>query len=261
MVVAAHPDDETISAGGSIADAERITLVHVTDGSGLRGHAPRIGFPSRQAYARARREEVCHAFSLVPLEKDFIELGVRDQRAAFAIAAIAKSLRLLFLDRKPDLILTHAFEGTHPDHDATAMAVHLASRTLATPVRLFEMAGYTNTGGKGIYGSFLPRGDVETVSVTLRPDASKRKKAMLAEFFSQKIANQPIPLDIENFRPASQYQFTSTPYTGLPFYEQQRLGMTRRVWRILAQRAQREFEGTAQSTHLWDWLLRLMTYV
>jgi LmbE family N-acetylglucosaminyl deacetylase len=259
MVVAAHPDDETLGAGAAIAEARRITLVHVTDGAESLRRAKRKGFATRAMYARARGEELQRAFSSVLTEKSFVALGIRDQRAAFHIADVAKSLRDLFLDHKPDLILTHAFEGGHPDHDATAMAVHLAWRTLEMPVPLYEMTGYNNASGKDVYGVFVPRMDVGTTRVFLSPEAQARKKAMLAAFASQNDTVARFPLSSESFRPAPCYQFTTAPHAGSMYYENHRLPMTWRLWRMLARRAAREFEGRATYPHAWDWFFRRMS--
>ena len=243
MIVAAHPDDETLGAGACIAEAQRVTLVHITDGSKSRLKAISKGFATRESYGRARQEELRRAFLPLPMEKDFVTLDVRDQRVAFHIAETARSLRRLFLERKPDLILTHAFEGGHPDHDATAMAVHLAWRTLETSVPLYEMTGYHNAPGKDVYGLFIPRADTAVTCVGPSPEARARKKAMLAAFVSQKAVVHRYPVDTESFRPAPCYEFTTAPHAGKMFYEKHRLAMTWREWCVLADRASREFAG------------------
>jgi len=257
MVVAAHPDDETLGAGASLAEAARITLVHVTDGAELLLIARLKGFSNRARYAEARRGELERAFSLLPAETEFIPLGFRDQQAASHIAEAAKALCTAIGEANPDIILTHAFEGGHPDHDATAMAVHLAWRSLGTPAPLYEMALYHRSGGKNRFGTFIPQPDIDPVCIRLSSEAKAHKAAMLAAFASQRGTLAKFPLDGECFRPAPHYDFTAPPHPGPLYYEAHLLPMTWRLWQGLARRAVREFEDGTRHSHASDGLLRL----
>jgi len=241
MIVAAHPDDETLGAGACLGDAKRITLVHSTDGS--RSHLKAIskGFATREHYGRARQAELRQAFLLLSVEKCFVSLDIRDQRVAFHIAETARALGRIFVERNPDLIVTHAFEGGHPDHDATAMAVHLAWRTLKESMPLYEMTGYHNATGKDVYGGFIPRSETDAICIVLSPEAQARKKAMLAAFASQKSVVRRYPLDSESFRPAPYYEFSAAPHAGTMFYEKHRLAMTWQKWCVLADQASHAF--------------------
>ena len=54
-MVVAHPDDETIAAGGSLALMPELLLVHVTDGAPRRlADREPLGFATPAAYAAAR---------------------------------------------------------------------------------------------------------------------------------------------------------------------------------------------------------------
>src|SRR4051812_11427073 len=69
LVVAAHPDDETIGAGPRLARLRAVQVVFVTDGApaDLRDVA-RLGFASRAAYASARAREADTALSLLGID-------------------------------------------------------------------------------------------------------------------------------------------------------------------------------------------------
>lgn len=235
MVVVAHPDDESLGAGISLAQARRITFVHVTDGARSFINALSKGFLTRAHYAQARQKELRHALFTISAEKEFVSLGLRDQRAAYHIAETAKSLRQYCNQYMPDLILTHAFEGGHPDHDATAMAVHLATSGSRTP--LYEMSGYNRFGGQDQYGAFVPRPGTETIIVPLTPEEQSQKKAMLAAFSSQKKIVEKFPVAVESFRLAPQYDFRVAPHEGPLYYEAHKLGTTWPVWNELARAA------------------------
>src|SRR4029077_3455583 len=55
-----------------------------------------------------------------------------DQQAAFRLAELARRLAALFAERGIAVVLTHACEGGHPDHDAVAFAVHGAARLFSS---------------------------------------------------------------------------------------------------------------------------------
>lgn len=69
VIVAAHPDDETIGVGGRLVRLEGVILIYVTDGAPrdmLDAHA--AGFASREAYADARCFELKAALALAGIE-------------------------------------------------------------------------------------------------------------------------------------------------------------------------------------------------
>lgn len=95
VVVAAHPDDETLGAGGLIAEcAERgvpVTVVLVTDGAGSHPDDPRIG--------RRRAGELLVALDLLgvtaaPVMLGFPDGGTREHRdrIAAALEAVLRSM-------------------------------------------------------------------------------------------------------------------------------------------------------------------------
>jgi LmbE family N-acetylglucosaminyl deacetylase len=246
MVVTAHADDETLGAGAAIAEARLLTIVYVTDGVKSARAARRRGFASIGEYARVRVKEARLALSLIGVEARFVELAVRNRRAAFNIDAIARSVGRLVSSAGPEIVLTHAFEGGHPDHDATAMAVHMAIRNSGSPIPVFEMAGYHAAGGKDVYGSLIPHAGAETIRFELSQDARAMKKAMLAAFVSQRSAVSRFPLEAEMFRSAPEYDFSRRPHPGPLYYECHRLGMRWRTWRFLAARARHRYENPAE---------------
>jgi N-acetylglucosamine malate deacetylase 2 len=145
-LVVAHPDDETLSAGASLALFRHLTLVHVTDGAPRSPHdAHAVGFRTARDYAAARLRELRQALDAAGAAVEPVFLGIPDQQASLFVPAIATALRGLLAGAT--LVITHSYEGGHPDHDACAAAVHRACRRLAlhrhcssfpatTPVRM-----------------------------------------------------------------------------------------------------------------------------
>src|SRR5690242_10819274 len=93
-LVAAHPDDEVLGAGGRLAELGAVTLVHVTDGAPRDMRDARsAGFDTREAYALARRTELDRALvaAHATLERR-VMLGVADQETPFRLAALVREL-------------------------------------------------------------------------------------------------------------------------------------------------------------------------
>jgi LmbE family N-acetylglucosaminyl deacetylase len=236
-IVVAHPDDETIGLGAQFAQLRDPLLVQVTDG------APRSFGAGREDYARARRDEVTAALRAGGAHSvDRREIGVVDQEASLDLARITARLIELLAERRPEVILTHPYEGGHPDHDATAFAVHAAVRSIKwekipAPVILEFTSYHAGPGGAMITGEFLPAEGCPENSIALGAEARRRKRAMIESFVTQREVLQAFPLDHERFRPAPAYDFTAPPHPGELYYERFDWGMTGARWRKLAHEA------------------------
>ena len=232
-LVVAHPDDETIAAGASLHLLPELLLVHVTDG------APRAladvaaaGFDAPAYYTAARRGELMAALDRAGAAPELVELGIVDQEASFAMAALARTLSRLFDARGIEVVITHAYEGGHPDHDATAFAVHAAAGH--RPV--LEFAGYhADPAGALLTGRFLPGPDPTVIMLTEAERA--RKRAMFDCFRTQAGTLKAFGTDKESFRPAPAYDFMEPPLPGRLNYEHWGWSMTGARWRALAQAA------------------------
>lgn len=232
-IVVAHPDDETIAAGASLWLMPELLLVHVTDGAPRRlKDAGRKGFGSAEEYAAERERELEAALAVAGVAPQRVRLGVADQDASLHMAAVTAELGLVFAQHGTEAVLTHAYEGGHPDHDATAFATHLAARRLGVPV--VEFAGYHAGGAAAemVLQRFLP-GPPE-LRVVLDPGEAARKRAMLDCFVSQVEIISAFGASVERFRPAPGYDFEAPPHAGQLNYERWGWEMTGARWRELA---------------------------
>ncbi len=130
VAVVAHADDETIGLGAQLPRMPGIRIVHVTDGAPRNlVDARRKGFATAEEYAAARRRELEAAAALAGVPRiRLISLGVADQDAAFNLVPLARRIAELIEREGFEVVLTHAYEGGHPDHDATAFAANAAAR-------------------------------------------------------------------------------------------------------------------------------------
>lgn len=248
-VVVAHPDDETIGAGAQLSRLPGVAIVHATDGAPRDGRDARAaGFASPDAYAAARRRELEAAMAFAGIAPGRLWwLGAHDQEASSRLVDLTTRLASLFAAWRTATVLTHAYEGGHPDHDAVAFAVHTACRLLPRPPTVVEMTGYHAEGDGVAYGRFLPCPRFpHTIAIPLSPARQALKRRMLACFVTQAATLAPIAdavLTVERFRPvatsapAPAYDFTRPPHPGRLHYERHDGGLDGERWRTLAAQA------------------------
>jgi LmbE family N-acetylglucosaminyl deacetylase len=242
-VIVAHPDDEAIGAGIVLRGIPNVTVVHVTDGAPADAeYARRKGFDSPEAYARARRQEVTAALGVVgiPAER-IVGLGFVDGEAAWHLVDVCHRVMDLLAELKPEVVLTHPYEGGHSDHDSTAFAVHLAAGLLqrdgvCAPV-ILELTSYHNYNGRRRLFDFLPFRGIGVRTKRLTAEQRATKRLMFAMFTSQRALLQTFPVEVERFRQAPRYLFTVPPHEGQLEYERLCKKMTGAEWRAQAERA------------------------
>ena len=240
-IIVAHPDDETIGIGGQLSRLGGVTILHVTDG------APRTmtdaaahGLASAEAYAAARRQELEAAVALAGIGPEaLLSLGVADQDASNRLVEITGRIAEFLQSRGIEIVVTHAFEGGHPDHDATAFAVHAAARKLErrgqapaiieVPLYHLGLSGWT-------VQRFVTEAGPETL-VTLSEEQRRLKQAMLDAHVTQRQVLSRLATDVERFRLAPAYDFGVLPNEGRLLYDLYGWGITGARWHALARAA------------------------
>jgi len=252
-VIVAHPADEVVGAGCLISKLVDVTVLHVTDGAPRDMQDARAaGFDERSDYARARKVECLAALAIahVPQER-VVDLEITDQRAAACLADLSKKITTFLQQSAADIVVTHAYEGAHPDHDATAFATHAAMRLMKQngfkPPALFEMGLHPSEDFNAKVPDFLPGADRETTTLLLDERAKELKQRMFACFETQRDSLEASPIGPEKFRQPTAYDFSAPPQDGKLHYEKFEWAPTSVEWQSLAREALADlFPGAEQ---------------
>ena len=237
MLLAAHPDDEVIGAGGQFANMRDLWIVHATDGAPANMFdARKHGFSSGEEYAQARRNELTSALKIAGIgPARALGLDFVGQQTVFHLTELSDCVLEYMRDIRPDTILSPSYEGGHPDHDSLCFAVHQALRLIARsggkiPEPL-EYALYHARVGQLETGCFLEENGGPGESELLDPEACARKRSMLDCFVTQREVLAQFPPRRECFRRAPEYDFLRPPHSGRLYYENFDWGTTGEHWR------------------------------
>lgn len=223
LAVVAHPDDEVLGFGGRMGHvAAQLHLAYVSDGAPDDERFYRhLGFERRDEYAAERRAEARRALAIAGIAGGHVhELGVIDQQVTSELKRVVDWLMALIPSVAPEAVLTHAYEGGHPDHDATACAVHVALQRLGAGRRrfrpLWEFASYHAQGGELIRGRFIPHPGQSEERLRLDAETRENKLRLLDCHATQREFLWTFPVDAEHFRIAPDYDFAQPPVA--PFF-------------------------------------------
>ncbi len=223
VVVVAHPDDETIGMASCLRRLTNLTLVVVTDGAPANMHRARaLGFGSVEEYSIIRFSELDKALELLgarPVRR--LNLGFSDGGTVFKLTEIAEKIEVALADSSA--VITHAYEGGHPDHDVCALAVQSACARMAkankkAPQRL-EFAGYFSRAGQLSTNCFWP--DPRSLELPIRLSwlERRRKRKAMRAFRTQSFILKEFPPNRESYRRAPVYQFLNPPPPGEWYYD------------------------------------------
>lgn len=246
-VVLSHPGDEAISLSTLLPQLRQAQFIYIAESPAVANSTSQPGlFFDVQSAPAARKAELRAALILAGISGQRITLlGLKEGEVSWHIVWLAHRLTALFTVMKPEAVITHPYEGGHPDHDAAAMAVHgacarLRRAGLPSPTIIEAAAYHRGSNGSIVFGQFLPAGELEQRHVRVRvvDRANEEFRQQLVSCYSEQ---RPILGQVtgiaEAYREAPGYDFSAPPHRGSLLYEQLLPGCTGAHWRILARAA------------------------
>lgn len=197
LVVSAHPDDELLGAGGSVAkhaDArDRVTLAILCEGISMRYHPDRHREVQAQAHAAA---EILGAAELVTR-------GLPDQKLdTLPLTDIIGVIEKLVHDTRAELVYTHFGGDVNRDHQVIAEATLVATRPYSAPwvreVLMFETPSSTEWGAPQVLAPF--RADV-FVDI----ESTLERKVRAFERYTAEVCEYPHPRSPRALRERAAY--------------------------------------------------------
>jgi LmbE family N-acetylglucosaminyl deacetylase len=213
LVIVAHPDDEAVGCGILLQRMRSPSVAFMTDGA----PADRYfwdAYKSRQNYSTVRRRESQMALA----QLGFVKVGrfdEPDQELYRNLAEAREWLALAVEQDRPGAILTHAYEGGHPDHDACSFLGAVIGRTFDIPV--WEMPLYRLINERLVRQRFVDCDDNVTIVAT--QDERNRKQKMISSYRSQLEFLTEFQTVAEDYRPQPEHDFLQPPHEGILNYE------------------------------------------
>ena len=211
LIIVAHPDDESIGCGILLQRIAAPTVLVCTDGApshALLWH--RKGYHTREEYARKRAAELHAALEIAGVRSKHVMTGIPDQQLHLYLVQAANHIEMYAKQIHPDSILTHAYEGGHPDHDACAFLAHWIGERLS--IKVWEMPFYhqRHAGSPLINQQFFSPSPNE-VLLSVSPAEISRKEWMLRQHRTQEQVVSKFDPVRELFRPQPKYNFSVSP--------------------------------------------------
>jgi LmbE family N-acetylglucosaminyl deacetylase len=201
LVVAAHPDDEVIGCGGTIAR-------HVAQGDTVHLVLMADGVTSRQASAHdlALRNEAARKAHAVLGITNVVSLGFPDNRMdSLPLLDIVRPLEKIVQEVMPAIVYTHHRNDLNIDHRLTYQAVMTACRPLphgpVTEILAFEVVSSTEWAGPG-GAPYEPN-----VFVDISETWETKKKALDA--YGMEMRPAPHARSVENIEALARYRGSS----------------------------------------------------
>jgi len=195
VVVAPHPDDETLGAGGLIAMHRSrqipVELIAVTDGEAAYPDTPDLG-------ARRKAEQARAAEALGLTAECVVRLGIPDSAVSESESAVAEKIEATV---DSNTLLVAPWSGDpHPDHEACGRAAERAARKTGAVLISYFFWTWHRSSAHQLMGLPLRR-------LMLSAEANARRAAALSCHRSQTDREGATPALPENLLAPAKRRF------------------------------------------------------
>ena len=196
LVIAAHPDDEVLGCGGTIArlsqDCDIYTLIL---GEGITSRD--ISDEEKKEELNELKKQLNEANKILGAKKVFFEDFPDNRFDTVPLLDIIKSIEKVIQKIKPDGIFTHHCRDLNIDHQITHKAVLTAVRPIGDysvkKILSFEVLSSTEWNYQNQNNVFIPNTYID-ISETL----NKKLEAM--EWYKTEIRDYPHPRSLEGIK-------------------------------------------------------------
>ncbi len=200
LVVAAHPDDEILGAGGTIlkhaADGDEVNILILGDGESSRVSGVNIARREKQA-KRAAKE--------LGVKRLILEKFPDNQFDSVPLLEVIKKIEKALEEIRPAVVYTHCLYDLNIDHQVTFRATLTACRpkpnSFIKKILSFEIPSSTEWQIKDTSHAFCP---TEYVNIT---EFINRKMEIL-KIYKHELNPYPHPRSVKSVRLLAQYRGT-----------------------------------------------------
>ena len=212
LIVAAHPDDEVIGVGGTVAKhakaGDEVSVLLLGDGITSRG-GDKTGITKRANQAKK-------AAKILGVKKVFLETLPDNKFDSVPLLEIVKKVEKIIYKIKPSVVYTHFGDDLNIDHRLTYKAVITACRPqpkfFVKKILAFETLSSTEWQAKKKKNLFSP-----TYYNDIGGFLDKKIKAM--EVYKDEIKPYPHPRSVEGLKILANYRGLETGYKNAEAFE------------------------------------------
>lgn len=202
IVISAHPDDETLGAGGTI-------LKHVANGDNVYWLIVTNVFENQgfsKERVNSRQEEIKEVEKLLGITKTFLLDYPTMTLSSSSLIKMVPEISNIFSELKPEIVYTLNRSDAHSDHRIIFDAVMACTKSFRYPfikqILMYECISETEFAPALAEKVFLPN---YFIDITDYID----KKNEIMKVFESEIADHPFPRSIENIKALAHFRGAS----------------------------------------------------
>lgn len=187
LVIAAHPDDEILGCGGTIArhteKGDEVYVLIVSEGVSAQ-------YEDREKFLRLRKDACLKAVEYLGVKEVFFDEFPDGKLDSVPQLKINKKIEGVIAKVNPQRVYTHHWGDLHKDHSVVYESTIVAARKGVKEILCYEILGTTNKKNSDLRLAFNPN-----YYVNITEYLNKKLKAL--SFYTTEVKSFPNPLSKE----------------------------------------------------------------